>query len=109
MSRQYADRIAVSCRASDLLPGAADSASAVPDGAAPCRFTWRRRRYRVVAVLQRWVEVGAWWSGGRAVDEEFEMWRVEAATEASTKGAVGHFDLRQHRTSGSWFLVRAFD
>lgn len=106
MSRQYADRIAVQCRASELLPLATDGA---PDAAVPSRFTWRRRRYRVLAVLQHWIEVGAWWRGASAVDEEYEMWRVEAAAERSVRGVAGHFDLRRHRSSDSWFLVRAFD
>ena len=95
MSRQYADRITVRC----LTEG---------EDAPPEQFVWRRRRYRVRAVLQRWVEVGCWWRGQDAADEEYQVWRVEAAPERQQERA-GHYDLRQHRGTGGWVLDRAFD
>lgn len=106
MSRQYADPIAVHC-CEPALCEPAGSAGSVREAAEPQRFTWRRHRYRVLAVLLRWVEVGSWWRTASTVDEEYEMWRVEA--QRSPGGAVGHFDLCRHRSSDHWFLVRAFD
>jgi hypothetical protein len=98
MSRQYAHHITVQCQGSDSAEG----------GPSPQRFVWRRRRYRVLAVVQRWVEVGSWWRGASAIDEEYDLWRVEAAAERQ-QGDTGQYDLCQHRGSGHWFLVRAFD
>lgn len=95
MSRHYADHIAVRCSSSATDP--------MPD-----RFLWRRRWYRVRAVLQRWIEAGAWWRGGAPVDEEYRFWRVEAEPERG-RGAAGHYDLCQNRASSRWFLVRTFD
>lgn len=105
MSRQYADRIAVHCCAPEMLPAAGGTAGW--ETSQPQRFTWRRRRYRVLEVLLRWVEVGSWWRTTAAVDEEYELWRV--AAQRSPAGAVGHFELCRHRVSDQWFLVRAFD
>ncbi len=100
MARQYADRITAHCAQS--VSGAAAAVEPRPE-----RFLWRGRRYRVLAVVQHWVEVGLWWRGARATDEEYDLWRVEAA--AGRQGQVGQFDLCRHRETGHWFLVRAFD
>ena len=101
MSRQYADHITVRC--------SSGTSSGTPDPA-PDRFLWRRRWYRVRAVLQRWIEAGAWWRGGDAVDE-YQFWRVEAEPERrwGAGGAAGHYDLCRHLASSDWFLVRTFD
>ncbi len=100
MSRQYSDQITVRCAAAAPMD---------PDGQPPEQFVWRRRRYRVVSILQRWVEVGSWWrAAGSAADEEYELWRVEAAAERRQHQA-GQYDLCRHRGTGHWFLVRAFD
>ena len=104
MSRRYADRIEVAVR-SAVHPGPGGSDGTVP----PDRFVWRRRRYRVRAVLQCWIETGSWWSTAGDAEEEYQMWRVEAAAERSAARAVGQFDLCRHPGSGHWFLVRAFD
>ena len=100
MSRQYADHITVRC--------AAPTGGAEQDAPPPEQFVWRRRRYRVLEVVQRWVEVGFWWRAARAADEEYDMWRVEAAAERR-RGHVGQYDLCRHRGTDRWFLVRAFD
>lgn len=34
-------------------------------GAAPVRFVWRRRLWRVLAVQRTWIEAGAWWDDPR--------------------------------------------
>jgi len=98
MSRRYAHQITVQCSS----PSIADEAPT------PQRFVWRRRRYRIRAVVQHWVEVGSWWRSASAADVEYEVWRVEAATERRL-APVGQYDLCQHQGSGHWFLVRAFD
>ena len=101
MTRRYADRITV--RYPD--PGAGrDAAGADP---VPAWFVWRHRRYRVLQVAGRWVEVGSWWRAAQATDEEFDLWRVEAVAERHRQR--GQYDLCRHRGSGRWFLVRAFD
>ena len=98
MSRRYFDRIRV-------VVGPADA-----DPPMPTAFMWRRRRFRVTAVLARWIEAEQWWKappgadGDRAGDRI--VWRLEASAGPST----GVYDLCQHtRPSGGWFLVRSFD
>ena len=98
MARRYADGITVHCP----VPVAAATADVHPSW-----FVWRRRRYRVLSVAARWVEVGSWWRVARTDDEEYDLWRVEAADERLRRS--GQYDLCRHRGSGQWFLVRAFD
>jgi hypothetical protein len=104
MSRQYADQVLVRC-APVPVP-----AVHVPFGAAPPeQFLWRNRIYRVRAVLQHWIEAGAWWRspGGPAADEEYDLWRVEAA--AGRSAPLGQYELCRDRSTDRWFLVRTFD
>lgn len=126
MSRRYADRIAVDALP-ESTPGAlrtgigatgigATGAGATGAGATgaggfevPQAFVWRRRRYRVRAVLQRWIEVGAWWRTSDAVDQEYQLWRVEAGAQYPPGSPAGHFDLCRHQGTGHWFLLRTFD
>ena len=98
MSRQYADHITVRC----------SSSVAAQDGPPPERFIWRRRRYRVLAILRHWIEVGSRWRSASATDEEYDLWRVEAAAERQ-QDDTGQYDLCRHRRTGRWSLVRTFD
>lgn len=97
MSRRYADPIQVS-----------------PAGAAaPGGFRWRRRSYRVTAVLARWIEARPWWHdalpGERngAAGGDRVLWRVEARAGA----VIGVYDLCHLRDAHQqrWLLVRALD
>lgn len=99
MSRRYADHITVDHPRS----------IAAFDDPAPDRFRWRGRAYLVLNVLQHWVEVGPWWlDPDTAREEEYHFWRVEAATGRGQRTA-GQYDLCRHRSTGRWFLARAFD
>ena len=57
---------------------------------APQSFRWRRRRYRVRAVLAHWVEARTWWGEATGSSGQRQCWRVEAASLA---GEVGVYDL----------------
>jgi hypothetical protein len=90
---------------------------------APAEFLWRGRLYVVREVLTHWVESGAWWrgttapvslpsdpdtiSGPDAIDDELEVWRVEAS--AGQMYGTGVFDLGFGWTRGSWTLLQALD
>ena len=105
MSRRYADHITVD------HPGPI----AAFDDSAPVRFRWRGRSYLVLNVLQHWVEIGPWWLDPDTTrEEEYHFWRVEAAMgrgAAAGRGrrTAGQYDLCRHRSTGRWFLARAFD
>jgi len=64
---------------------------------APRAFVWRRRRWRVERVLQRWSIDTGWWDDDVRVDRRYL--RVVA------EGRVFdlYFDRRRHR----WYLERA--
>lgn len=63
----------------------------------PHRFRWAGSSHRVVAILDNWQDVGAWWEG----EPEKSFWRVE------TEGG-GIFELWQDRT-GQWAVYRVWD
>lgn len=96
----------------------------------PAEFLWRGRLYVVREVLSHWVETAPWWRGAAArsvlglgadsspgqpsstllastVDDELEVWRVEAT--AGRERGTGVFDLALAWSSGSWTLVQALD
>jgi hypothetical protein len=116
MSRQYADQVLVRSApalASASIGGPSGGACLAAAEAPPQEFLWRGRIYRVQAVLQHWIEAGAWWrgpagpAGASAAAEEYDLWRVEAA--AGRRAPQGQYELCRHRGTGRWFLVRAFD
>ena len=96
---------------------------------APAEFLWRGRLYVVREVLTHWMESGAWWrsaaspapsppgavaasiaditSGDITIDEELEVWRVEAS--AGRLHGTGVFDLGFTWSRGSWTLLQVLD
>ncbi len=102
MSRRYSEPVRVVAAVS---PDPAEAQS-------PQSFVWRRRSYRVVAVLARWIEAEQWWRlAGFGADGgvgDSVVWRVEASSRGNPAGV---FDLR-NRTGAErsdWFLIREFD
>jgi hypothetical protein len=57
-------------------------------------------RRRVVGVVERWREVGAWWEPEGGVDRV--VWRVELAGGAQV-------DLCRDRKTGSWSVIGLVD
>ena len=75
--------------------------TAVPgrDGLTPAWFIWRGSRYRVVEVLDSWMEAGRWWGQ----ETPCTAFRVE------TEGG-GVFELvRLHKEPPEWRLMRIWD
>lgn len=62
----------------------------------PAAFVWRRRRYRVERVVQRWVIETGWWDERIAVRRHY--WRVRAGGRL--------FDLCLDRRAGVWHMER---
>jgi hypothetical protein len=52
------------------------------DGA-PNWFSWRGRRYVVLAILFSWLEAAPWWRARQT--REWQVWRIEAADQAAQK------------------------
>ena len=50
------------------------------DGA-PNWFSWRGRRYVVLAILFSWLESAPWWRTRQT--REWQVWRIEAADQAA--------------------------
>jgi len=107
MSRQYFDRVEVIAQRSQDVE--------IP---MPETFLWRQRRYRVTAILARWIEAEAWWKGAmeRTDRQQSALDKVVWRVEAKTRSNVGVFDLCQQvgKQQGNdqlceWFLVRTFD
>jgi hypothetical protein len=76
---------------------------------APTAFTWRGRRYAVMAVLDHWWETTAWWASldnGAIGDDEREVWRVEART---TRGGCAVVELCFAWSTGIWTLDTVLD
>ncbi|MBO1031556.1 hypothetical protein IPV09_09430 [Tessaracoccus sp. SD287] len=89
---------------------------------APSRFSWRGALWRVLAVENRWVETGSWWTGaqvraarGEHLDpdddadllDEVTVWRVEAAN--GLPGSRGIYELAHSPTRGRWQLRGVLD
>lgn len=103
----------------------------IGDREGPAQFVWRGRLYSVREVLDSWVETGAWWrssaisrihglaedssspvstgpvSVAGLVDDECEVWRVEAA--AGRESPRGVFDISFAWATGEWLLLGAHD
>jgi hypothetical protein len=65
----------------------------------PKAFVWRRRRYRIERVVQRWVIETGWWNDGIRVSRQY--------SRVSAEGRV--FDIYFDRQSKQWFLERALN
>ena len=59
------------------------------DGA-PNWFSWRGRRYVVLAILFSWLEAAPWWRTRQT--REWQVWRIEAADQA-TQNNSGAYDM----------------
>ena len=93
------------------------------DGA-PNWFSWRGRRYVVLAILFSWLEAAPWWRTRQT--REWQVWRIEAADQAvqNNSGASGrcmpNSDVSDMNTPNSgvydiansdqrWFIRRVMD
>lgn len=69
------------------------------DGLTPSSFVWRGARYRVVEVLDSWMETGRWW------EQEASCTAFRVQTEGG-----GVFELvRLHQEPPEWRLMRIWD
>lgn len=75
--------------------------TAVPgrDGLTPTSFVWRGARYRVVEVLDSWMEAGRWWEK----EAPATAWRVMVQG-----GGVMEL-VRVHSEPPEWRLMRIWD
>ena len=55
------------------------------DGA-PNWFSWRGRRYVVLAILFSWLESDPWWRTRQT--REWQVWRIEAADQATQNNSA---------------------
>jgi hypothetical protein len=78
------------------------------DGA-PNWFSWRGRRYVVLAILFSWLESAPWWRTRQT--REWQVWRIEAADQAaqnnSTTQNSGVYDIAT--SDQRWFIRRVMD
>jgi hypothetical protein len=83
------------------------------DGA-PNWFSWRGRRYVVLAILFSWLEAAPWWRTRQS--REWQVWRIEAADQAmqNNSGArdmdtpnSGVYDIAT--SDQRWFIRRVMD
>ena len=74
----------------------------------PAAFVWRGRRHVVREVLAHWWQTGPWWErlDGGVVDDEREMWRVEAAATGRSPIVV---ELSFAWTMATWSVVAVLD
>jgi hypothetical protein len=73
------------------------------DGA-PNWFSWRGRRYVVLAILFSWLESAPWWRTCQT--REWQVWRIEATDQASQNNP-GVYDLAT--SDQRWFIRRVMD
>jgi hypothetical protein len=73
------------------------------DGA-PNWFSWRGRRYVVLAILFSWLESAPWWRTRQT--REWQVWRIEAADQAAHKD-TGVYDIAT--SDQRWFIRRVMD
>ena len=83
------------------------------DGA-PNWFSWRGRRYVVLAILFSWLEAAPWWRARQA--REWQVWRIEAADQVAQKESSardmdtpnsGVYDIAT--SDQRWFIRRVMD
>lgn len=117
--RRYDDPIEVRQRGDADSAGAAGSDGDAGHQVPPEAFAWRGRWYQVQAVLGHWYERTPWWravldssqAGAvlslASVEQEQEIWRVEAAPLRTGRGGAGGvFDLAK---GCRWRLIRMAD
>lgn len=89
----------------------------------PHRFTWRGALWRVLAVENRWIETGSWWTGAQVraargeqdagpdedsdLLDEVTVWRIEAAN--GLPGSRGIYELAHSPARGRWQLRGVVD
>ena len=80
----------------------------------PKGFSWRGRKYVVLAILFSWLEAAPWWRTRQA--REWQVWRIEAADQATQNnlGACdtdtpnsGVYDIAN--SDQRWFIRRVMD
>lgn len=88
------------------------------DGA-PNWFSWRGRRYVVLAILFSWLESAPWWRTRQT--REWQVWRIEAVDQAAQKNSAaqssGACDTDTHNSGvydiatsdQRWFVRRVMD
>lgn len=64
----------------------------------PQSFQWHKRKYTVTAILERWVDTGAWWQ-----DEPAKVFYRLLANDG------GLYELYQEQVLGSWYLYKVYD
>ena len=80
------------------------------DGA-PNWFSWRGRRYVVLAILFSWLESAPWWRTRQT--REWQVWRIEATDQAAQSACdmdtpySGVYDLAT--SDQRWFIRRVMD
>jgi hypothetical protein len=83
------------------------------DGA-PNWFSWRGRRYVVLAILFSWLESAPWWRTRQT--REWQVWRIEAADQATQNNSAtqnsgtpnsGVYDIAT--SDQRWFIRRVMD
>lgn len=83
------------------------------DGA-PNWFSWRGRRYVVLAILFSWLEAAPWWRTRQT--REWQVWRIEAADQATQNNSgasdmgtpnSGVYDIAN--SDQRWFIRRVMD
>ena len=74
------------------------------DGA-PNWFSWRGRRYVVLAILFSWLEAAPWWRTRQT--REWQVWRIEAADQATQNNSAGVYDIAN--SDQRWFIRRVMD
>jgi hypothetical protein len=86
---------------------------------APNWFSWRGRRYVVLAILFSWLESTPWWRTRQT--REWQVWRIEATDQASQNNPGAHssgacdmdtpnsgvYDLAT--SDQRWFIRRVMD
>ncbi|HHW10597.1 MAG TPA: hypothetical protein GXX29_11550 [Firmicutes bacterium] len=70
----------------------------MPDGAGrPQCFTWRRRQYKVEALVEDWLEAGSWWDG----EGEKAFYRLQCGE--------GLYEIYHDLAEKAWYLYRVLD
>jgi Family of unknown function (DUF6504) len=74
----------------------------------PDAFVWRGRRHVVREVLGHWWQTGPWWErlDGGVVDDEREIWRVEAVASGWSPVVV---ELCFSWSAATWSVVAVLD
>ena len=73
----------------------------------PKGFSWRGRKYVVLAILFSWLEAAPWWRTRQT--REWQVWRVEATqvTQKDSGISAGVYDIAT--SDQRWFVRRVMD